>query len=70
MPRSAAFHGVGKLKGQERAALLPFFPPCNFLVILCWDIVGSDVIVSAVQIHGSVMHRCLSILFGFIFTYR
>ena len=25
MPRSAAFHGVGKLKGQEGAALLPFF---------------------------------------------
>lgn len=26
-PGSAAFHGVGKLKGQERAALLPFFLP-------------------------------------------
>ena len=30
----------------------------------------SDVFVSVVQIHDSVMHRCLFILFGFIFTYR
>ena len=60
MPRSAAFHGVGKLKGQEGAALLPFFfLPVISLLFYVGILLISGVFVSVVQIHDSVMHRCL-----------
>ena len=47
-----------------------FFLPVISLLFYVGILLISDVFVSVVQIHDSVMHRCLFILFAFIFTYR
>ena len=47
-----------------------FFCPIISLLFYVGILLISDVFVSVVQISDSVMHRCLFILFGFVFTYR
>ena len=69
MPSSSAFHGVVKLKGHKGAALLHvplfFFSPVISLLFYVGILLMSDEFVSVVQIHDSVMHRCLFSLGSF-----
>ena len=47
-----------------------FYPPVISLLFFAGILLISDMFVSVVQIHDSVMCRCVFILFGFIFMYR
>ena len=69
LPFMVKLKGACSTKEQPCFMFHCSFPLCNFLVIYVGILLISDVFVSVVQIHDSVMHRCLFILFGFIFMY-